>query len=45
MTHSFAGRIAAILRLLAVALGAFGAHHLKDLLAQNGTGTVWENAD
>ena len=45
MTHSFAGRIAAILRLLAVALGAFGAHSLKDLLAQNGTATVCERAD
>ena len=30
--------------LLAVALGAFGAHGLKDLLAQNGTAAIWEKA-
>jgi uncharacterized membrane protein YgdD (TMEM256/DUF423 family) len=29
---------------LAVALGAFGAHGLKEILAQNGTATVWEKA-
>lgn len=37
-------RIAAALGLLAVALGAFGAHGLKDLLAQNGTAAIWEKA-
>ena len=40
-THT---RIAAALGLLAVALGAFGAHGLKDLLAQNGGATIWEKA-
>jgi len=30
--------------LLAVALGAFGAHGLKELLAQNGTAAFWEKA-
>ena len=44
MTASAATRTAAILGLLAVALGAFGAHGLKHLLAQNGTTTIWEKA-
>jgi uncharacterized membrane protein YgdD (TMEM256/DUF423 family) len=39
-----ASRVAATLGLLAVVLGAFGAHGLKDLLAQNGTTAVWEKA-
>lgn len=30
--------------LLAVALGAFGAHSIKPLLAQNGTAAIWETA-
>ncbi len=29
---------------LAVALGAFGAHGLRDLLAQNATAGIWETA-
>jgi uncharacterized membrane protein YgdD (TMEM256/DUF423 family) len=37
-------RIAAATGFLAVALGAFGAHGLKDILAQNGTTAVWEKA-
>jgi uncharacterized membrane protein YgdD (TMEM256/DUF423 family) len=37
-------RIAAALGLLAVVLGAFGAHGLKDLLAHNGTAAVWDKA-
>ena len=37
-------RIAAAAGLLAVALGAFGAHGLKDLLLQNGTAAIWEKA-
>jgi uncharacterized membrane protein YgdD (TMEM256/DUF423 family) len=40
----FATRVAATTALLAVALGAFGAHGLKDLLAQNGTTGIWEKA-
>src|ERR1039457_727289 len=39
-----ATRIAAAAGLLAVALGAFGAHGLKNLLAQNGTTAIWEKA-
>ena len=44
MTNSTAVRIAAALGFLAVALGAFGAHGLKDLLLRNGTTTIWEKA-
>jgi len=39
-----ATRIAAIAGLLAVLLGAFGAHGLKVLLARNATATLWEKA-
>ncbi|MGA2787284.1 MAG: DUF423 domain-containing protein [Verrucomicrobiota bacterium] len=44
MKPPFFIRIAAAMGLLAVALGAFGAHGLKDLLAQNGTAAIWEKA-
>lgn len=44
MTASIATRIAAAAGLLAVALGAFGAHGLKETLALNGTGAIWERA-
>ena len=44
MTPTFASRLAALMGLLAVALGAFGAHGLKTLLAQNGTADIWEKA-
>jgi uncharacterized membrane protein YgdD (TMEM256/DUF423 family) len=44
MTNSNALRTAAGLGLLAVALGAFGAHGLKDLLLRNGTVAIWEKA-
>ena len=44
MNSATATRIAAVAGLLAVALGAFGAHGLKDLLAQNGTAAIWEQA-
>lgn len=37
-------RIAALMGLLAVALGAFGAHALKDLLTRNATTAMWEKA-
>jgi uncharacterized membrane protein YgdD (TMEM256/DUF423 family) len=37
-------RIAALAGLLAVVLGAFGAHTLKDRLAGNGTAAIWEKA-
>lgn len=39
-----ASRRAAATGLLAVALGAFGAHGLKDWLAQNGATAIWEKA-
>jgi uncharacterized membrane protein YgdD (TMEM256/DUF423 family) len=44
MTRPTAMRIAAALGFLAVALGAFGAHGLKPVLAQNGTTAIWEKA-
>lgn len=44
MRNSTALRIAALLGLLAVALGAFGAHGLKGLLDRNGTAVIWEKA-
>jgi len=37
-------RVAAVLGFLAVMLGAFGAHGLKDLLTQNATTAIWEKA-
>lgn len=39
-----ASRLAALMGFLAVALGAFGAHGLKDLLGQNHTAAIWEKA-
>ena len=44
MTNATATRTAAAAGALAVALGAFGAHGLKELLAQNGTAAIWEKA-
>ena len=44
MTDKTAMRIAAVTGFLAVALGAFGAHGLKEILAQNGTAAIWEKA-
>ena len=44
MSSAAATRIAAALGLLAVVLGAFGAHGLKDLLGHNGTIGIWEKA-
>ena len=44
MNSQLATRIAAAMGLLAVVLGAFGAHGLKDLLAQNNTAAIWEKA-
>jgi uncharacterized membrane protein YgdD (TMEM256/DUF423 family) len=45
MTHPRLMRIAAVMGLLAVALGAFGAHALKEVLARNPTATgLWEKA-
>jgi uncharacterized membrane protein YgdD (TMEM256/DUF423 family) len=44
MNASLALRLTAALGFLAVALGAFGAHGLKDLLARNDTADIWEKA-
>jgi len=44
MSSQVSTRIAAGLGFLAVVLGAFGAHGLKDLLTQNGTTSIWEKA-
>jgi uncharacterized membrane protein YgdD (TMEM256/DUF423 family) len=42
VTNTTAIRVAAASGALAVALGAFGAHGLQGLLAQNGTTAIWE---
>jgi uncharacterized membrane protein YgdD (TMEM256/DUF423 family) len=44
MTNAMAIRLAVLMGFLAVALGAFGAHGLKDLLAQNQTAAIWDKA-
>lgn len=44
MSRQHATRIAAAAGFLAVSLGAFGAHGLKHLFAQNGMARVWETA-
>ena len=44
MNSALATRIAAGMGFFAVALGAFGAHGLKVMLAQNGTAAIWEKA-
>ena len=44
MTNTLAIRLAALMGLLAVALGAFGAHGLKEILTRNETAAIWEKA-
>ena len=44
MDQKTATRIAALMGLLAVVLGAFGAHALKGILEGNHTVAVWEKA-
>ena len=44
MSGVTATRVAAATGFMAVALGAFGAHGLNDILAQNGTAAIWEKA-
>ena len=44
MSNSLALRIAAVFGFLAVVLGAFVAHGLKDLLIRHGTTDIWEKA-
>ena len=44
MTSATAFRISAAFGFLAVALGAFGAHGLKDVLTRNDTLAIWQTA-
>ena len=44
MTQPLATRISALMGFLAVVLGAFGAHGMKNILIQNGTVDIWEKA-
>jgi uncharacterized membrane protein YgdD (TMEM256/DUF423 family) len=44
LTNATYTRIAAATGFLALVLGAFGAHGLKEILAQNNTTAVWEKA-
>lgn len=44
MSNPAASRVAAVLGFLGVALGAFGAHGLKEILARNETTAIWEKA-
>jgi uncharacterized membrane protein YgdD (TMEM256/DUF423 family) len=37
-------KVAGILGFLGVALGAFGAHELKNILAANDTASIWQTA-
>jgi uncharacterized membrane protein YgdD (TMEM256/DUF423 family) len=44
VNNLLAMRLAALTGMLAVALGAFGAHGLKDVLARHGTAAIWQTA-
>ena len=44
MSNSLTLRVAAVFGFLAVGLGAFGAHGLRDLLIRHGTTAIWEKA-
>jgi uncharacterized membrane protein YgdD (TMEM256/DUF423 family) len=44
MTNTMAIRSAALSGFLAVALGAFGAHGLKEILMRHDTAAIWETA-
>ena len=44
MMSTLAIRIAALMGFLAVALGAFGAHGLENVLATNKTTEIWKTA-
>ena len=44
MTNTIAVRLAALLGFLAVTLGAFGAHGLKDTLVRHDAVAIWEKA-
>jgi uncharacterized membrane protein YgdD (TMEM256/DUF423 family) len=44
MHAAMAFRVSAVLGFLGVALGAFGAHGLKDVLARHATTEIWHTA-
>jgi uncharacterized membrane protein YgdD (TMEM256/DUF423 family) len=44
MTNNLALRIAAVMGFLAVALGAFGAHGLKEVLIKHEATATWQTA-
>ncbi len=44
MNNVLAMRVAAVMGALAVGLGAFGAHGLKEILERNGTAAIWQTA-
>lgn len=44
MTKTLFVRVAALFGFLAVALGAFGAHGLEKILAENKTTGIWQTA-
>ena len=44
MINMLAQRISALMGLLAVVLGAFGAHGLRNILEQNQTTEIWKTA-
>ena len=44
MTNTMAVRLAALMGFLGVALGAFGAHGLKEILTRHDTVAIWEKA-
>ncbi len=44
MTGAAPLRVAALLGMMAVLLGAFGAHSLKPVLLRNQTAAIWETA-
>src|SRR5262249_54463926 len=44
MNNVLAVRVAAVAGFLGVALGAFGAHGLKEVLERHGTTAIWQTA-
>jgi uncharacterized membrane protein YgdD (TMEM256/DUF423 family) len=44
MSNALAFRFAALFGVTAVALGAFGAHALKEVLSRNDTAAIWQTA-
>ena len=44
MNQALAYRVSALVAFIGVALGAFGAHGLKDILARHETTAIWQTA-